>query len=188
MRGIPRPAILFILICFSFLCASSFIEAQEEDILTAKTFISHDGVHPGKSFKVAFRLSITPGWHINGTKLDDEFLIPSELTVDENDDVQVLKYYYPEPKSEKFEYSDTELQIYDGEVIFGALFKVSDSISPKGHILKAQLLYQACDDRSCLPPNTLYLEIPFNVVPPSQKVNQINRQIFSKIDFENVIK
>ena len=180
--------VLLFLISLFFLGSFPSVESREDEIITIKTFISQDGIHPGTKFQAAFLINIIPGWHIYAPQLSDEFLIPSELTVDENDDVQVLKYYYPEPKSEKFEYSDTELQIYDGEVIFGALFKVSDSISPKGHILKAQLLYQACDDRSCLPPNTLYLEIPFNVVPPSQKVNQINRQIFSKIDFENVIK
>jgi DsbC/DsbD-like thiol-disulfide interchange protein len=176
---------LFSLLSLFFHTNFQSIEAREDEILTVKTFISQDGIHPGKQFQVVFLINIIPGWHIYAPKLSDEFLIPSELIIDENDDVQVLKLYYPEPKSEKFDYSDTELQIYDGEVIFGALFKVSDGISQKGHILKAQLLYQACDDRSCLPPKILDLEIPFKVVPLSQKVNQINLKIFSKIDFKS---
>ena len=188
MRKIPRPAILFILICFSFLSASSLIEAQEEDILTAKTFISHDGIHPGESFKVAFLLSITPGWHINGTKLDDEFLIPSELIIDERDKTKVLKVHYPEPGSGRFDYSEAELPVYEGEIILGALIMVSDDISLKKHILEANFLYQPCDDRTCMAPRTLKLEIPFKVVSLSKKTKEINKKVFSKINFEKESK
>ena len=176
--------VLFSLLSLFFHTNFQSIEAREDEIITIKTFISQDRIHPGKQFQVAFLINIIPGWHIYAPKLSDEFLIPSELIIEENDDIQVLKLYYPEPRSGKFDYSDTELQIYEGEVILGALFKVSDGIDQKAHILKAQLLYQACDDRSCLPPKILNLEIPFKVVPLSQKVNEINLKIFSKINFE----
>ena len=85
-KGISFPRIIiFILICFFYLCAFVSIEAKEEETVTVKTFISHDGIHPGESLKVAFLLNIIPGWHIYGPKLDDEFLIPSELIIDEVD-------------------------------------------------------------------------------------------------------
>ncbi|NIM58769.1 MAG: hypothetical protein GTO16_07470 [Candidatus Aminicenantes bacterium] len=188
MREIPRPEIFFILICFSFLFVASLIEAQEEDILTAKTLISHDGIHPGESFKVAFLLSITPGWHINGPKLDDEFLIPSELIIDEGDKIKVLKLYYPKPGTGRFDYSEAELPVYEGEILLGALIKVSDDIAQKKHSLKANFLYQPCDDRTCMAPKTLKLEIPFTVVPLSKETKEINKELFSKIDFEKESK
>ena len=183
-----NPIIMFSFISLLVLSSFTLIEAQEGEIITVKTFISQDGIHPGKQFQAAFLINITPGWHIYAPKLSDEFLIPSELIIEENDDIRVLKLYYPEPESRNFDYSDVELQIYEGEFVFGALIKVSDGIAQKDHTLKAQLLYQACDDRSCLPPMTLDLEIPFKVVPPSQKVKEINEKIFSKINFENKIK
>jgi len=182
---IPFPGIiLFILICFSFLCGSALIEAQEEKIVTVKTFISHDGIHPGESFKVALLLSITPGWHINGPRLDDEFLIPSELIIDESDNIKLLKLHYPEPGSGRFDYSEAELPVYEGEMLLGALIVVSEDIALKKHILKAGFLYQPCDDRICMAPKTLKLEIPFKVVSLSKKVKEINKKIFSKIHFE----
>ncbi len=110
------------------------IEAQEEEIVTVKTFLSQDGAHPGNKLQVAFLINILPGWHIYATELTDEFLIPSELIIEENDDIKVLKLYYPESASGKFDYSDVILQIYEGEVIFGALIKVSDGIAQKQHI------------------------------------------------------
>ncbi len=189
MRKITFPrVILFILICISFLCGCVLIEAQEEDVVTVKTFISHDGIHPGEAFKVAFLLSITPGWHINGPKLDDEFLIPSELIIDEGDKIRLLRLYYPEPGTGRFDYSEAELPVYEGEIILGALIMVSDDITQKKHILKASFLYQPCDHRTCMAPRTLKLEIPFEIVPLSKKTKEINKKVFSKIDFDKETK
>jgi DsbC/DsbD-like thiol-disulfide interchange protein len=176
--------ILSIIIFFFFLCGPVLTEAKEEEVLTVKTFISHDGIHPGKSFKVALLFNITPGWHIYGPELLDEFLIPSELIIDEDDKIKVLKLYYPEPSSGRFDYSEVDLQLYEGEILLGALLKVSNDIALKKHLLKASLLYQPCDDRTCMAPRTLKLEIPFKVVSLSKKVKEINEKIFSKIDLE----
>ncbi len=161
------------------------IEAKEEETVTVKTFVSHDGIHPGESFKVAFLLNIIPGWHIYGPKLDDEFLIPSELIIDEDDNIKVSKLYYPEPGYGRFDYSEAELPVYEGEVFLGALIKVGEDISPKKHFIKASFLFQPCDDRICMAPKTLKLEIPFKVVSLSKKTKEINKKIFSKINFEN---
>jgi len=160
------------------------IEAKEEETVTVKTFISHDGIHPGGSLKVAFLLNIIPGWHIYGPKLDDEFLIPSEMIIDEGDNIKALKLSYPEPGSGRFDYSEAELPVYEGEILLGALIKVSDEIALKKHFLKVNFLYQPCDDRTCMAPRTLKLEIPFKVVSLSKKTKEINKKIFSKIDFE----
>jgi len=184
-KGTSFPRIIFfILIYFFYLCAFVSIEAKEEETVMVKTFISHDGIHPGESFKVAFLLNIIPGWHIYGPKLDDEYLIPSELIIDEGDNMKVLKLYYPEPGSGRFDYSEAELPVYEGEIFLGALIKVGDEIALKKYFLKASLLYQPCDDLTCMAPRTLKLEIPFKVVSLSKKTKEINKEIFSKIDFK----
>jgi thiol:disulfide interchange protein DsbD len=177
----PR-IILFILICFSFIWTSLLIEAQEKEIVRAETLISRDGIHPGESFKVAFVLNIVSGWHINGPRLDNEFLIPSELIIEENDKIKVLSLYYPRPESARFDYSEAEVSVYEGEILLGALLKVSDDIALTKHFLKGSFLYQPCDDRSCMAPRALELEIPFQVVPVSTKTEEINKEIFSKLD------
>ncbi len=184
-KEITFPRIIpFILICFFFLCGSVLTEAKEKEIVTVKTFISHDGVHPGQSFKVAFLLNIVPGWHINGPEQLDEFLVSSELIIDEGDKIKVLKLYYPEPGSGRFEYSEVELPVYEREIVLGALIEISNDIALKKHFLKASFLFQPCDDRTCMAPETLKLEIPFKVVSPSRKVKEINKKVFSKIHFE----
>lgn len=162
------------------------ISAQEEEILKIKTCISKSGIHPGETFKVAVAATISPGWHIHAHELVDEFLIPTELTLEGKEKIEIIKYSYPEPRMEKFEYSESALQIYDGEVILGALVKADASIELGSHKIKGSLNFQACDSRSCLPPKKIEFEISFKVVPASQKTEEINQELFSKLNFGRI--
>ena len=170
------------LICILFLMG--FTSARDEgEVLEVKTYASHDGVHPGGKIDVAFLLDIIPGWHINGPELADQFLIACTLMIDEDDDVEVDEIYYPVPETRTYSFSEVELQVYEGKVVLGARIKVGNAI-PKGkNVLTARFLYQACDDVSCLAPETLEFEIPFQVVPATKEIKKINQDIFLQIKF-----
>lgn len=155
----------------------------EGEVVTVKTFISQDGVHTGEDIDVAFLLDILPGWHINGPELADQFLIACTLMIDEDDTIEVAEIYYPVPETRAYSFSEVELQVYEGKVVLGARIKVGDTIPQGKNILKASFLYQACDDMSCMAPETLEFEIPFQVVPASTEIKQINQDIFSQIKF-----
>jgi len=177
-----RISLLSVLACLLILPGFSLGWAEGE-VVTIETFFSQDGVHPGETIDVAFLLDILPGWHINGPELADQFLISCTLMIDEDDSIEVLELYYPDPETRAFSYSEVELQIYEGKIVLGARIKVGDAIPQGENILRAGFLYQACDDRSCMAPETLEFEIPFQVVPASKEIKQINEDIFSKIKF-----
>jgi len=160
------------------------VSKGQSDIVEIKTFISKDGVHPGKTFKVAVLVKISPGWHIHANELSDQFLIPTELIFEKNEKTEVTQFHYPEPKLEKYEYSESELEVYDGEIILGALVKTSSELTPGKYTLKGELGYQACDNRSCLSPKKIEFEISFESVPLSTKIEFINKNIFSKLDLK----
>ena len=153
------------------------------EILDVKTYISQDDVHPGGVIDVAFLLDIIPGWHINGPELADQFLIACTLMIDEDDTVEVWEIYYPVPETRAYSFSEVKLQVYEGNVVLGARIKVDDAITLGKNVLKASFLYQACDDVSCMAPETLEFEIPFQVVPASKEIKQINQEIFLQIKF-----
>lgn len=160
------------------------VSEGKSDIVEIKTFISKDGVHPGETFKIAVLVKISPGWHIHASELSDQFLIPTELLFEENEKTEVTQFHYPEPKLEKYEYSASELEVYDGEIILGAWVKTSSELKPGKYTLKGELDYQACDNRSCLSPKKIEFEIAFKSVPLSKKTEFINQKIFSKLDFK----
>lgn len=177
-----RVAVLSALICIPFLMGFSSA-GSEGKVLDVKTYLSQDGVHPGGVLDVAFLLDILPGWHINGPELADQFLIACTLLIEEDDTVEVLEIYYPVPETRAYSFSEVELQVYEGKVVLGVRIKVGDVIHPGKNMLKASFLYQACDDMSCMAPETLEFEIPFQVVPASAEIKQINQDIFSQIKF-----
>jgi DsbC/DsbD-like thiol-disulfide interchange protein len=162
------------------------ISAQEEEIVKVKTFVSKSAIHPGETFKVALEASVSPGWHIHAHELADEFLIPTEIVFEGSERIEIVKYSYPEPRLEKFEYSESALQIYDGEVILGALVKTDAGLELGSHKIKGSLSFQACDSRSCLPPKKIEFEISFKAVPASQKTEEVNQGIFSKLNFGKI--
>ncbi len=155
----------------------------EGEVLDVKTYISQDDVHPGGVIDVAFLLDIIPGWHINGPELADQFLIACTLMIDEDDTVEVLEIYYPVPETRAYSFSEVELQVYEEKVVLGARIKVDETITLGKNVLKTSFLYQACDDVSCMAPETLEFEIPFQVVPASKEIKQINKEIFLQIKF-----
>lgn len=155
----------------------------EGEVLEVKTYVSQDSVHTGGMIDVGFLLDIIPGWHINGPELADPYLIPCTLLIEEENSLEVTEIFYPVPETRSYTFSEVELQVYEGKVVLGVRINVGDAITPGKYLLKASFLYQACDDVSCMAPETLKFEIPFQVVPVSQKIKKINQEIFEKIKF-----
>ena len=170
------------LCCVLFLMGFSSA-GSEGEVLDVKTYTSQDGVYQGGVIDVAFLLDILPGWHINGPELADQFLIACTLMIEEDDNIEVEEVYYPVPETRVYSFSEVELQVYEGKVVLGARIKIGDVMPQGKNMLKASFLYQACDDISCMAPETLEFEIPFQVVPSSAEIKQINQEIFSQIIF-----
>lgn len=175
-------AILSLWVFLLVLAGSSSARAEEE-VVAVKTYVSQDGVHAGETIDVAFVLDILPGWHINGPVAADQFLISCTLGIDENDAIEVVEIFFPDPETRSFSYSEVELQIYEGKVVLGARVKLGKTVPLGEAVVKASFLYQACDDRSCMPPETLEFAIPIQVVPTSKEIKPINEEIFSQIKF-----
>lgn len=159
------------------------LSSQDEEVVQAKGILSRDKIHPGETFKVAVELKINGGWHINANPVNDEFLLPTTLTMEENSGLKILQTSYPKPKTGKFEYSEAELQIYSTEALLGLLVKAEEDLAPGALKLRLKINYQACNDRFCLPPKEISLEIPVAVVSVSQPTRDINQEIFARIEF-----
>lgn len=160
----------------------------EAQVVEVKSLLSRDGVRPGEIFKAAIILKVQPGYHINNNAPNDEFLIPTTLTIDENPNIEVVEIYYPSGYRGRFAYSQAELIVYQGEAVLGALLKAKDGI-PVGTLkLKATLSYQACDNTSCLPPKDLPFDVPVPVLRAGKEGHDLHPEVFAKIPFRTLMK
>jgi thiol:disulfide interchange protein DsbD len=170
--------IAFLLAVFAFAQ-----DAPPSQIIQVQGLTSLDKVYPGSSFELAVVVDIAPGWHINSHNPLDEFLVPSEVVFDEKEGITFGEVIYPEPILQKLAFSENDLSVYEGRIVFGMRAALDSGFPLGAAILSGRLLYQACSDQSCLPPAEVSFEIPVQVVGLSEPVNAINREIFSQIDF-----
>lgn len=179
----PQKRFIILLILLIFSTSRNLSEA-EEAVIGTEILLSRSGIHAGDIFKLAVRLKIDSAWHINANPVSDEFLFPTTLVIDENENIKILEIFYPRPEKGKFKYSEVELEIYSGQIILGALIQSVQDLAPGLLKLKGKVSYQACNDRFCVPPKTLELEALAKIIPAAEPAEEINQDIFSHMEFK----
>mgnify|MGYP000518217250 CR=1 FL=1 len=98
-------------------------------------------------------LSIAPGWHINSFTPRQDNLVGTQVRFERQN--EALAASPPQPKLTELSFSNQPLETYEGTLRL-PLADVSGKSS--GRLL---VDVQACDDRRCLPPETLALPLPY---------------------------
>lgn len=119
-------------------------------------------VSAGEIFHVNLSIIVNKGWHINSNKPNDEFLIPSEVSV-KSDFVKLNSVTYPKAEEINFSFSDQPVSVYEGNTSAKLQLKANKDIKAGKYKVKVVLDYQACNDVSCLPPNATETEFEIEV-------------------------
>ena len=122
-------------------------------------------VHPGETFTVRITLKIEDGWHINANPASAETLIATTADVRSELPIEMKRIEYPTPKRLEAAYADTAIDVYEGEVEIIATCHLAESVGEgvnKG-TLRALIVFQACDERSCLKPAEQIIQIPAEI-------------------------
>ncbi len=110
----------------------------------------------GRPSPVALHFRVAPGLHINSHTPNEDYLIPTTLSIPANSGVRLSGASYPagtdvtlplDPK--------TKLSVYTGEFIIQVHI-----VAVRGdHLVQGKLHYQACDNSQCMPPKTATVAI-----------------------------
>ena len=117
---------------------------------------------PGSTVSAKIHARMREGYHCNSNTPSDEYLIPLKLTWTPGP-LQVAAIKYPKPEMEKFAFSEKALSIYSGQFDIVTDFKIPADAKPGQTTITGKVKYQACDDRSCMPPKTLDVQFPIIV-------------------------
>jgi thiol:disulfide interchange protein DsbD len=154
--GMKFGLIILFLSTFSFpLSTDSFAQFGGEQASIKASLTSMDTIHPGSEVKVEVKVSVSPTWHINSNKPHDDFLIPSKLEIVSSEKIKLAKVDYPQGKEIKFDFSEKPLSVYENEVTFAALLKIPAEIREGKYKVIVSLEYQACNNKTCMPPNNV---------------------------------
>ena len=107
-------------------------------------------------------LRIAPGWHINTSQPLQDYLIPLQINLsDNNEHWHLTDIKFPEPVYKKLEFDGGRLALYEGVVkIYARLVTTGNSDNYVNKGLDIRLKLQACSNKICLPPEKIKLELP----------------------------
>jgi len=172
--------VLVWIVLFSNLIFAQFgMQAPKAKI---KAFASLDNLQPESEVKIAIKVSIEDEWHINSDKPNEDFLIPSSLMIDTSLGFSLSKIKFPKAHDITLGFSETPLSVYEGDVYIGAILRVPADIQVGEVSLVIEFEFQACDNATCLPPTSVFDTLKLNIVDRSTIINEINQDIFKKID------
>ncbi len=118
-------------------------------------------VKTDKENRLIVDITIQPGWHINAHHPLQDYLIPTSIRLSENSSGWKLgKITYPAPLKKKLGFQRATLALYEGEIELNASLMGSVKDNPT---LPVQVRLQACNDKICLPPETILLQVPVNL-------------------------
>ena len=109
---------------------------------------------------LSVEIEIQPGWHINAHEPLSEDLIPTTLEAQAEASVwSLVEVDYPKPIIKELGFQSEALALYEGSASLTAGLKQAENV-PVSSLLRINLRLQACDDKICLPPELVELQIP----------------------------
>ncbi|WDF46515.1 protein-disulfide reductase DsbD family protein [Chryseobacterium sp. KACC 21268] len=126
--------------------------------------------------------TIEDKWHIYSKDLPPDSGIPTEFKITSKDGIQLIgKATEVGKKHDEFsEAFGAQIVYYSDKVVFKQKFKPKDASKPA--TITAEIMYQTCNDRVCLAPNTLEFEKQIagtaTAVAPEQNVEKTKDTVY----------
>ena len=110
-------------------------------------------VSRGSMAKGSVVLSVPGGLHVNSSRPNSEYAIPTTVRVS-GQGVRTSGISYPRGKNRKFQFSDNAINVYEGRVSIPFTVKVPANFRGDVVKIRAVVRYQACTDEVCYPPKS----------------------------------
>ena len=118
-------------------------------VVQAHAVMATDAAHADAPIKIAVVAQVAPGFHINDHKPSLDYLIPTQVKLDPDDQFTLKNAIYP-PGSEEIPFSDTPISVYEGGLVVGLLLQAGKAVAP-GNLHTAREIRLPGVQRSRLP-------------------------------------
>ncbi|MGD9902775.1 MAG: thioredoxin family protein [Vicinamibacterales bacterium] len=175
----PRWACALLFVAVTAVDSAAQLRRPRAEVVTlAET----DVVRPGSSVRLAVRVTLPEGLHVQSDAPKDPSLIPTVLTLEPPAGVAVTEIVFPEATDFAVAGIDEPLKVFEHEFYIGIQVAVASTV-PDGQLaLPATLRYQACNDQLCFAPATA--EAPWHLtVAASQRPETTHAEVFAALPF-----
>ena len=153
-----------------------------QKILSVSISQSHSKIKSGENLYLILKVKIDPEWHINSNKPNEDFLIPSDVSIISNDGFLLSQKIFPKAKELKFDFSDVPVSVFENEFEIPLVVRVPDNLNEGKYKFEVEFSYQACNNQTCLPPDKDKVPVEIGVVKNSS--DEIKNSDFNFAAFE----
>ncbi len=150
------------------------------------TVAEADAAHAGTTFRVAVQARLEPGFHVNSQEPLEAFLIPTVLTLDPPEGLELAGLAWPTAILLSQAGADQPLAVFEETFAIGAALALDSGLAPGDYAVPGVLRYQACDETMCYLPATAPLDFTVTVVPAAQAVAPRHAELFAGLTFDAV--
>ena len=171
---------LAILVLSSSLVGAQAVRPRAE----VSPIVESDGVHAGGPVRLALRVTLPDGFHVQSDKPRDPMLIPTVLSIEPPNGVTLRQIVYPAPADFAQAGQKLPLAVFEQQFLIGVRVVLDKSVTPGEVVVPARLRYQACDASTCFPPAREEVRWVLRVVPASTSTKPQFPELFQQIRFQ----
>lgn len=153
---------------------------DQESRVKVKIYPYFDKLERGGKCPVAIELTIADGWHINANPPHPEFAIPTEVKITSEQKIKMTKVKYPKHEELAVEGQDEKTHVYGHRVIIYAMLEIAADETAEEAELTVEVKVQACNSKTCEPPETKKLVGKRPLANPGDEIKRIHESKFPK--------
>ena len=121
-------------------------------------------VKAGGRFSAKLLAVVQEGWHLYSLKPMAEGPIPTRIWIAEGQPFTLAgPIQSPEPQVMQDPSFGMEVELFEGEAVFTVPVRVTAGAAPGAQKLVVSASYQTCNNKLCLPPKTVKVEVPVTI-------------------------
>jgi hypothetical protein len=158
-----RPITFGFILGLSF-CSASFAQGPMQPVQWAGTATPKTRVEKGSTIEIDLSAEVQEGWHVYGLTQVPGGPTPLRVTLDENGVVQIVSIKSGTASVKKHDPSfDLETEFYPRSFSLDIQTQVKQQAAFGNQSIPVSVRFQACNDRTCLPPKTVHLSVPIEI-------------------------
>jgi len=142
---------------------------MDEKLVDLSTAMSYESVAAGGTYEAAVVADVEPGWHINSARPYQDWLIPADLSYDTVYGLTPGNTQFPPGHDASL--LDEKISVYSGRTVVKFAVAVDADLPSGSYNLPLRFTYQACDDSTCRPPQTVEAALTVEVGSMGPAIN-----------------
>lgn len=120
-------------------------------------------IKAGEKTEATIEIVVADGFHINGNPPTNEYLLPTEIKIENGAGITIGKFIYPAAETKKFAFAEAPISIYQGAIIIKFPIRADKNARIGLTVLHGSLRAQPCNDNACFPQRIVEFSLPVQV-------------------------